>query len=199
MFGQSKATYAEIQLFFAGINEMVTFPGLSVSVSDRGGLGLKMYEKRRLGCVFCHNRMVPTVSVCSMSRKCRTIPFSGRFLESCYIAHPRSRAKVSGKPVRGYEIGGKTAFRQEKCCTIRNLPRKSESCNKIRRFLPWSRCSQLPELIGRFVPATFAVKRSGESIDSGYSCESELVLHCFAERSQIQIRVFICQVSENPM
>ncbi len=199
MFGQSKATYAEIQLFFAGINEMVTFPGLSVSVSDRGGLGLKMYEKRRLGCVFCHNRMVPTVSVCSMSRKCRTIPFSGRFLESCYIAHPRSRAKVSGKPVRGYEIGGKTAFRQEKCCTIRNLPRKSESCDKIRRFLPWSRCSQLPELIGRFVPATFAVKRSGESIDSGYSCESELVLHCFAERSQIQIRVFICQVSENPM
>lgn len=112
---------------------------------------------------------------------------------------PRSRAKVSGKPVRGYEIGGKTAFRQEKCCTIRNLPRKSESCDKIRRFLPWSRCSQLPELIGRFVPATFAVKRSGESIDSGYSCESELVLHCFAERSQIQIRVFICQVSENPM
>ena len=199
MFGQSKATYAEIQLFFAGINEMVTFPGLSVSVSDRGGLGLKMYEKRRLGCVFCHNRMVPTVSVCSMSRKCRTIPFSGRFLESCYIAHPRSRAKVSGKPVRGCEIGGKTAFRQEKCCTIRNLPRKSESCDKIRRFLPWSRCSQLPELIGRFVPATFAVKRSGESIDSGYSCESELVLHCFAERSQIQIRVFICQVSENPM
>ena len=199
MFGQSKATYAEIQLFFAGINEMVTFPGLSVSVSDRGGLGLKMYEKRRLGCVFCHNRMVPTVSVCSMSRKCRTIPFSGRFLESCYIARPRSRAKVSGKPVRGYEIGGKTAFRQEKCCTIRNLPRKSESCDKIRRFLPWSRCSQLPELIGRFVPATFAVKRSGESIDSGYSCESELVLHCFAERSQIQIRVFICQVSENPM
>ena len=199
MFGQSKATYAEIQLFFAGINEMVTFPGLSVSVSDRGGLGLKMYEKRRLGCVFCHNRMVPTVSVCSMSRKCRTIPFSGRVLESCYIAHPRSRAKVSGKPVRGYEIGGKTAFRQEKCCTIRNLPRKSESCDKIRRFLPWSRCSQLPELIGRFVPATFAVKRSGESIDSGYSCESELVLHCFAERSQIQIRVFICQVSENPM
>ena len=199
MFGQSKATYAEIQLFFAGINEMVTFPGLSVSVSDRGGLGLKMYEKRRRGCVFCHNRMVPTVSVCSMSRKCRTIPFSGRFLESCYIAHPRSRAKVSGKPVRGYEIGGKTAFRQEKCCTIRNLPRKSESCDKIRRFLPWSRCSQLPELIGRFVPATFAVKRSGESIDSGYSCESELVLHCFAERSQIQIRVFICQVSENPM
>ena len=178
---------------------MVTFPGLSVSVSDRGGLGLKMYEKRRLGCVFCHNRMVPTVSVCSMSRKCRTIPFSGRFLESCYIAHPRSRTKVSGKPVRGYEIGGKTAFRQEKCCTIRNLPRKSESCDKIRRFLPWSRCSQLPELIGRFVPATFAVKRSGESIDSGYSCESELVLHCFAERSQIQIRVFICQVSENPM
>ena len=50
---------------------------------------------------------------------------------------PPTRAKVPEKPVRGYEIGGKTAFRQEKCCTIRNLPRKSESCNKIRRFLPW--------------------------------------------------------------
>ena len=134
-----------------------------------------------------------------MSRKCCTIPFSGRFLESCYIAHPRSHGKVPKNPVRGYGIRGKTAFRQEKCRMIRNLPRKSESCDKIRRFLPWSRCSQLPELIGRFVPATFAVKRSGESIDSGYSCESELVLHCFAERSQIQIRVFICQVSENPM
>ena len=137
MFGQSKATYAEIQLFFAGINEMVTFPGLSVSVSDRGGLGLKMYEKRRLGCVFCHNRMVPTVSVCSMSRKCCTIPIFGRFLESCYIAHPRSHGKVPKNPVRGYEIRGKTAFRQEKCRMIRNLPRKSESCNKIRRSLPW--------------------------------------------------------------
>lgn len=147
----------------------------------------------------CHGHMVSSVSARSALRKCRTIPFFGHFLESCYIAHPRSRAKVSKKPVRGYGIGGKTAFRQEKCCTIRNLPRKSESCDKIRRFLPWSRCSQLPELIGRFVPATFAVKRSGESIDSGYSCESELVLHCFAERSQIQIRVFICQVSENPM
>lgn len=134
-----------------------------------------------------------------MSRKCCTIPIFGRFLESCYIAHPRSHGKVPKNPVRGYGIRGKTAFRQEKCCMIRNLPRKSESCDKIRRFLPWSRCSQLPELIGRFVPATFAVKRSGESIDSGYSCESELVLHCFAERSQIQIRVFICQVSENPM
>lgn len=134
-----------------------------------------------------------------MSRKCCTIPIFGRFLESCYIAHPRSHGKVPKNPVRGYGIRGKTAFRQEKCRMIRNLPRKSESCDKIRRFLPWSRCSQLPELIGRFVPATFAVKRSGESIDSGYSCESELVLHCFAERSQIQIRVFICQVSENPM
>jgi hypothetical protein len=69
--------------------------------------------------------------------KCRTIPFFGCFLESCYIVHPRTRADVPEKPVRGYEIGGKTAFRQEKCCTIRNLPRKSESCNKIRRFLPW--------------------------------------------------------------
>ena len=85
----------------------------------------------------CHGHMVSSVSARSVLRKCHTIPFFGRFLESCYTAHPRSRAKVSGKPVRGYEIGGKTAFRQEKCCTIRNLPRKSESCNKIRRFLPW--------------------------------------------------------------
>ena len=85
----------------------------------------------------CHGHMVSSVSARSALRKCHTIPFFGRFLESCYIAHPRSRAKVSGKPVRGYEIGGKTAFRQEKCCTIRNLPRKSESCDKIRRFLPW--------------------------------------------------------------
>lgn len=74
-----------------------------------------MYEKRCLGCVFsCHDRMVPTVSVCSVSRKCRTIPFFGRFLESCYIAHPRSRVEVSENPVRGCEIGGKTAFCQEK-------------------------------------------------------------------------------------
>ena len=84
----------------------------------------------------CHGHMVSSVSARSALRKCRTIPFFGRFLESCYIAHPRSRAKVSGKPVRGYEIGGKTAFRQEKCCTIRNLPQKSGSCYKIRRFLP---------------------------------------------------------------
>ena len=69
--------------------------------------------------------------------KCRTIPFFGRFLESCYIAHPRTRAKVPEKPVRGHEIGGRIVFRQKKCCTIRNLPRKSESCNEIRRFLPW--------------------------------------------------------------
>lgn len=71
--------------------------------------------------------------------KCRTIPFLGCFLESCYIVHLRSCRKVPKKPVwGGYRIGGKTAFRQEKCCTIRNLPRKSESCNKIRRFLPWA-------------------------------------------------------------
>ena len=69
--------------------------------------------------------------------KCRTIPFSAVFLESCYIVHPRSCRKVPKKPVWGVWNRRKTAFRQEKCCTIRNLPRKSESCNKIRRFLPW--------------------------------------------------------------
>lgn len=84
----------------------------------------------------CHGHMVSSVSARSALRKCHTIPFFVRFLESCYTAHPRSRAKVSGKPVRGCEIGGKTAFRQEKCCTIRNLPQKSGSCYKIRRFLP---------------------------------------------------------------
>ena len=72
-----------------------------------------------------------------MSRKCCTIPIFGRFLESCYIAHPRSHGKVPKNPVRGYGLRGKTAFRQEKCRMIRNLPRKSESCNKIRRSLPW--------------------------------------------------------------
>ena len=53
------------------------------------------------------------------------------------IVHPRSCRKVPKKPVWGVWNRRKTAFRQEKCCTIRNLPRKSESCNKIRRFLPW--------------------------------------------------------------
>ena len=135
-----------------------------------------------------------------MSRKCCTIPIFGRFLESCYIAHPRSHGKVPKNPVRGYGIRGKTAFRQEKCRMIRNLPRKSESCNKIRRSLPWVLLLATARVDWQGAgPATFAVKRLGDSIDSGYSCESELVLHCFAERSQIQIRVFICQVSENPM
>lgn len=148
----------------------------------------------------CGGCMLPAASTRSVSLNVARFHFSAVFWNratSCtsVVAEKCRKNRFWG----GYGIGGKTAFRQEKCCTIRNLPRKSESCDKIRRFLPWSRCSQLPELIGRFVPATFAVKRSGESIDSGYSCESELVLHCFAERSQIQIRVFICQVSENPM
>ena len=159
-----------------------------------------MHEKRSLECVFLamvtwfrlFRHVLHSVNVARFH-------FSVIFWNRATSHTPVVARKCRKKPVRGYGIGGKTAFRQEKCCTIRNLPRKSESCDKIRRFLPWSRCSQLPELIGRFVPATFAVKRSGESIDSGYSCESELVLHCFAERSQIQIRVFICQVSENPM
>ena len=148
----------------------------------------------------CGGCMLPAASTRSVSLNVARFHFSAVFWNratSCtsVVAEKCRKNRFGG----GYGIGGKTAFRQEKCCTIRNLPRTSESCDKIRRFLPWSRCSQLPELIGRFVPATFAVKRSGESIDSGYSCESELVLHCFAERSQIQIRVFICQVSENPM
>ena len=139
MFGQLKAKYVESQLFFAGIYEMVMFPGLLVPIPDREARVVEMYEKWSLECVslamvtwfrlFRH--VLHSVNVARFH-------FSAVFLESCYIAHLRSRAKVSGKPVRGYRIGGKTAFRQEKCCTIRNLPRKSESCNKIRRFLPWA-------------------------------------------------------------
>ena len=70
--------------------------------------------------------------------KCRTIPFLGCFWNratSCTSVVPKKCRK--NRCGGGYGIGGKTAFRQEKCCTIRNLPRKSESCNKIRRFLPW--------------------------------------------------------------
>lgn len=147
----------------------------------------------------CGGCMLPAASTRSVSLNVARFHFSAVFWNRATSCTSVVAEKCRKNRFGGYGIGGKTAFRQEKCCTIRNLPRKSESCDKIRRFLPWSRCSQLPELIGRFVPATFAVKRSGESIDSGYSCESELVLHCFAERSQIQIRVFICQVSENPM
>ena len=62
----------------------------------------------------CHGRMPPAALARSVSRKCRTIPFFGRFLESCYIAHPRTRAKVPEKPVRGHEIGGRIVFRQKK-------------------------------------------------------------------------------------
>ena len=71
--------------------------------------------------------MLPAALARSVPRKCRTIPFFGRFLESCYITHPRTCVKVPENPVRGYEMRGKTTFRQKKCCTIRNLPRKSES------------------------------------------------------------------------
>ena len=137
MFGQLKAKYVESQLFFADIYEMVMFPGLLVPIPDREARVVEMYEKRSLECVFLamvtwfrlFRHVLHSVNVARFY-------FSAVFWESCYIAHPRSCAKVSGKPVRGYEIGGKTAFRQEKCCTIRNLPQKSGSCYKIRRFLP---------------------------------------------------------------
>lgn len=97
-----------------------------------------MHEKRSLECVFLamvtwfrlFRHVLHSVNVARFH-------FFGHFLESCYIAHPRSHGKVPKNPVRGYGIRGKTAFRQEKCRMIRNLPRKSESCNKIRRSLPW--------------------------------------------------------------
>lgn len=84
-----------------------------------------------------------------MSRKCCTIPIFGRFLESCYIAHPRSHGKVPKNPVRGYGIRGKTAFRQEKCRMIRNLPRNRNRATKFVVPFRGSCCSQLHESIGR--------------------------------------------------
>ena len=85
----------------------------------------------------CGGCMVSTASARSVSRKCRTIPFFGCFWNRATSCTPVVAEKCRKNRFGGYGIGGKTAFRQEKCCTIRNLPRKSESCNKIRRFLPW--------------------------------------------------------------
>lgn len=93
----------------------------------------------------CHGHMVSSVSARSVLRKCHTIPFFGRFLESCYTAHPRSRAKVSGKPVRGYEIGGKTAFRQENVARFEICP---ENRNRATKFVVSFRGSSS---LGRFL------------------------------------------------
>lgn len=135
-----------------------------------------------------------------MSRKCCTIPIFGRFLESCYIAHPRSHGKVPKNPVRGVwntwknRISAGEMSHDSKFAPKIGIVQQNSSFPSVG---PAARnCTSRLAGAG---PATFAVKRLGDSIDSGYSCESELVLHCFAERSQIQIRVFICQVSENPM
>lgn len=68
----------------------------------------------------CHGHMVSSVSARSVLRKCHTIPFFGRFLESCYTAHPRSRAKVSGKP----HFGRKNVARFEICPENRNRATK---------------------------------------------------------------------------
>lgn len=69
--------------------------------------------------------------------KCRTIPFSAVFWNRATSCTPVVAEKCRKNRFGGVWNRRKTAFRQEKCCTIRNLPRKSESCNKIRRFLPW--------------------------------------------------------------
>ena len=86
----------------------------------------------------CGGCMLPAASTRSVSLNVARFHFSAVFWNratSCTsVVAEKCRKNRFG---RGYGIGGKTAFRQEKCCTIRNLPRKSESCNKIRRFLPW--------------------------------------------------------------
>ena len=86
----------------------------------------------------CGGCMLPAASTRSVSLNVARFHFSAVFWNratSCtsVVAEKCRKNRFGG----GYGIGGKTAFRQEKCCTIRNLPRKSESCNKIRRFLPW--------------------------------------------------------------
>lgn len=159
-----------------------------------------MHEKRSLECVFLamvtwfrlFRHVLHSVNVARFH-------FSVIFWNRATSHTPVVARKCRKSRFGGMEYVKKPHFGRKNVARFEICPENRNRATKIRRFLPWSRCSQLPELIGRFVPATFAVKRSGESIDSGYSCESELVLHCFAERSQIQIRVFICQVSENPM
>lgn len=94
----------------------------------------------------CHGRMPPAALARSVSRKCRTIPFFGRFLESCYIAHPRTRAKVPEKPVRGHEIGGRIVFRQKNVARFEicheNRNRATKFVVSFRGFLSLGRFSR---------------------------------------------------------
>ena len=85
----------------------------------------------------CGGCMLPAASARSVSLNVARFHFSAVFWNRATSCTPVVAEKCRKNRFGGYEIGGKNAFRQEKCCTIRNLPRKSESCNKIRRFLPW--------------------------------------------------------------
>ena len=85
----------------------------------------------------CGGCMLPAASARSVSLNVARFHFSAVFWNRATPCTPVVAEKCRKNRFGGYGIGGKTAFRQEKCCTIRNLPRKSESCNKIRRFLPW--------------------------------------------------------------
>lgn len=76
--------------------------------------------------------MFPAVSVCSVSRKCCTISFFGRFLESCHIAHPRSYGKVLKKLVRGCEIGEKPYFGRK---NVARFEIYSENRNRATKFV----------------------------------------------------------------
>lgn len=85
----------------------------------------------------CGGCMLPAASTRSVSLNVARFHFSAVFWNCATSCTSVVAEKCRKNRFGGYGIGGKTAFRQEKCCTIRNLPRKSESCNKIRRFLPW--------------------------------------------------------------
>lgn len=85
----------------------------------------------------CGGCMLPAASTRSVSLNVARFHFSAVFWNRATSCTSVVAEKCRKNRFGGYGIGGKTAFRQEKCCTIRNLPRKSESCNKIRRFLPW--------------------------------------------------------------
>ena len=78
--------------------------------------------------------------------KCRTIPFLGCFLESCYIVHLRSCRKVPKKPVwGGYGIGGKPHFGRKNVARFEICP---ENRNRATKFVVSFRGSSS---LGRFL------------------------------------------------
>lgn len=97
-----------------------------------------MHEKRSLECVFLAMvtwfRLFRHV-LCSVN--VARFHFSAVFWNRATSCTSVVAEKCRKKPVWGVWNRRKNRISAEKCCTIRNLPRKSESCNKIRRFLPW--------------------------------------------------------------